>query len=285
MNHRRWTLAVPVLCALGVGPTMAADENPAGTQVSTTWPENVAGKSRLIVTDLYAVYADEAQTVEGLGAWLDAKLTILACISDCPTIRPGIVVLIEKKDDLPPNVEKWRRENVSRRRRIAWTSPIRQQSLRTSNGRPYSFFYSPYFVEGFAMPVQDAQRIGLLDNHPSPAAWVCFLPTDAYVKSAFNEKLSRHRKANIAAMKERGEKSTASDLFVWFLFTTTAEVLYPRYGAIDIELVGLQRREALWRAALDSCALDKERRQELIRKIQADIDEEWKRIWLRQPIE
>ena len=135
------------------------------------------------------------------------------------------------------------------------------------------------------MPVLEAQRIGLLDNQPSPAAWVCFLPTDAYVRSAFNERLSTHRKANVAAMKKRGEENTAADWFAWGLFNTMAEVLYPRYLAIDIELVDLQRREALWRAALDSCALNKERRQELIRKIQADIDEEWKYIWVRRPIE
>lgn len=249
------------------------------------WPRQAAGRDLQVVADNYAIYAVSQEAAEELRAWVDAELVELrARYPDLP-IQPGAVLAIEPGDEPVPGAEQWRQDNVNRRRQIVWSSPIRSQWISTGKGRPYSFFMEPYFRESFEMPWEEAVRLDLMEAVVPAPAWVCFLATEPHVTEEFNARLWQHRRECLASLSDVPWPVLLLNWWVPPVFQLVAECVFPKYRAIDVALMRLQRRETLWGTLITCAVTDESRRSSELAALQSEIDEAWEYLWVRRPIE
>ena len=286
----RRLVGLPLVC-LACAAQQPADFVPPANRAAE-WPECVAGRSRRIVTDGYVLYgrslpaAAEKQpkalrrdSLDVLRRWLDAELPTIASRYRLPEGR-GLILATGPGLEPDAALNDWRTRNVSRERRIRWTSEIRSQEIHTRAGRPYSFFHTCYFTENYSLPYEDALDAGILDPGMVKPAWIGVLTTDDHLQSAFRQKYGEHeRKVQSEASASAGE---------WLMGAGVRLALRldePKYRSIDLQLMHLQRREALAKAIINASVEDDQPRFEALTQLQRDTDEAWQELWFRRPIE
>lgn len=252
---------------------------------TTGWPPQIAGRSLRGITDDYALYANDAGSAEELRRWLDIALENFRSDESDDCTKPGVVLAIEPDEDPLLMVEQWRKENVNRDRRITWTSPIRNQTFSSTDGRPYCLFSGNYFRESFSMSFQEAIRVGILDVQDPRPAWICFFATDQHLMVAFNKQREQMDQRQSERVKDVPVMVRVLSFPSELIFSAAALVVIPKYRSIDIELMHLQRRETLNRALIKACYEDGLLRTERLKNIRDETDRAWKDIWVRRPIE
>ena len=250
------------------------------------WPSHIAGRARHVVADDYAVYAKDAAEADRINVWLEEELSVLRSAHKGALRGKGLVFAVGSGADLPPAVDEWRSQNVDRTRLIEWTSPIRSQSVSIATGRPYCLGNEPYFIESFEMAPDDAIRLGLVPAWATPA-WVCFLTTDAHVTTAFDVALKRMKKEHAEWVSDNVPAEAYLLSFpAMVLMTISAELLaYPRFRSIDVDLMHLQRRETVRRALIRYTTTDICERRQTLAALQDEVDDAWKEMWFRRPLD
>lgn len=249
------------------------------------WPQQFAGRERVVVGPEYVVYATDTDSHAGLDRWLQFELKRFRSKFELEPSNPGLIFTVESGDEPDDRVEIWRRANIRRERLIYWTSPIRRQMILTPSGRPYSASRTPYFRESFAMPVQQAFGLGLLHSRMPQPAWICFLTTDQYYFSAFDKRRSDARRRGWTKLREAPSKRLIANLPFILMMYAASGLIVPRYRQIDLQLMRLQRREVLYDSLIRSATIDDGKRRQLETSLQNRIDKRWKHIYVRRPIE
>jgi hypothetical protein len=248
------------------------------------WPEGLAGRRLRAEADAYVLYAVDADLSKRLGGWLDRELASFCSRYVLPTGR-GLVLAIEPGSEPLPELEEWRSRNIDRRRTIHWATERRSQALSTQYGRPYSFSRQPYFRESFSLPREDALRVGVRDTFTPKPAWICVLTTDAHLTDAFNEMIREHEREVSEKSAQEPERMPPDQVLCSWLFWLMYKTSVPVYRSIDIELMHLQRREALWDALIRCSSMNAKECKAALSHLQDDTDEAWKQLYFSRPIE
>lgn len=252
---------------------------------ATGWVDHIAGRKLRGITDEYALYANNAGSAEELKRWLELQLEEFRSDEAADCTKPGVVLAIEPGEEPLLMVEQWRKENVDRTRLIAWTSPIRNQTFNSPDGRPYCLSKRPYFRESFSMSYQEAIRLGILDIQDPRPAWICFLATDQHLDMAFDEQIERQRQQYGESLKEVPVIVRVLSFPAELSMSAAALFIIPRYRSIDSELMHLQRSETLNRALIKACYEGGLLRAERLKNVRDETDRVWKDIWVRRPID
>ena len=243
-----------------------------------SWPEQLAGRELRVNTKDYALYAANPKMADELHEWLMKELTQFRLEYDTKIQGPGLVLAIEPGEEPIDALEEWRKRNVRRERWINWSSPIRRQFFMSPLGRPYCLSRTNYFKESFSFPYDEALESAIVDRTTQRPGWICLLTADAHLLGAFDSTIKQRRRV---AKPVRGNAS----LGALMMFAGIRLLILPRYRTIDIELMHLQRKEALFHALLDASQMDVPRRTLARKELRATIDQEWKYRWVRRPID
>lgn len=281
-------IIIPLVLQFGCQVGQGAYRTQADQQrlAASGWPDQIAGRSLRGITDEYALYANTAGSAEELKSWLEIELEEFRSDESDDCTKPGVVLAIEPGEEPLLLVEQWRKQNVNRARLIAWTSPIRNQTFNSPDGRPYCLNKRPYFRESFSISYQESVRLSILDIQDPRPAWICFLATDQHLNMAFDEQIERQRQQYGESLKEVPAivrmLSFPSELI---MYSAAALFIIPKYSSIDSELMHLQRQETLNRVLIRCCCEDKALRSQRLENLRDQIDGAWKDIWVRRPID
>lgn len=245
----------------------AAHQVGTNVAMAPAWPQWLAGRQLHAETPDYVLYARAPRVAERLKRWLDEELSTFRDWYVFTPKGPGLVLAIEPGEEPSAPAAKWCGEQAR---------PLRDH--------PYSFRRHPYFRESFDMPVNDAVTIGLLDERVPAPAWICFLTTDEHLGAVFEAKLTVLRKEWLADLKAMPPDVWAANRWVIPLFYVGAELSFPRFRSIDVELMHLQRRETLWSALMRCVIEDESLREAEMDAVREEIDVEWQRIWDSRPM-
>jgi hypothetical protein len=248
------------------------------------WPEALAGRRLRAATDAYVLYATDANLAKQLEVWLDRELGSFCSRYVVPTGR-GLVLTIEPGGEPLPELEEWRARNVDRTRTIHWVTERRNQTVSTRHGRPYSFFAQPYFRESFSLPCEDALRVGVLDTFAPKPAWICVLSTEAHLIDAFNKRIRKHEREVWERSAQELQHMPPDQVLCQWLFWLMYKMSVPVYRSIDIEMMQVQRREALWEALIRCGGTPTKQREAALSRLQDDTDEVWKELYFSRPVE
>lgn len=244
------------------------------------WPRHLAGRELQVKTKDYALYAANPQMADELNEWLMKELTQFRLKYDTQITGPGLVLAIEPGEEPIHALEEWRKRNVRRERWINWSSPIRRQFFMSPLGRPYCLSRTNYFAESFSLPYDEAVESAILDRSLQRPGWICLLTADAHLLGAFDSTIKQRTDA-----AEHTHRRATKSLGAMMMYTMARFLIFPRYRTIDIELMHLQRKEALLHALLDASQMDVPRRTLARKELRATIDQEWKHRWVRRPID
>ena len=280
-------IIIPLLLQFGCQAGQGVYRTQAERQrlAATGWVDHIAGRKLRGITDEYALYANNAGSAAELMRWLDTELEEFRSDEADDCTKPGVVLAIEPGEEPLLMVEQWRKEIVNRTRLITWTSPIRNQTFNSPDGRPYCLTKRLYFRESFSMSYQEAVRLGILEDQDPRPAWICFLATDEHLNMAFDEQTERQRQQYGESLKEVPTIVRVLSFPAELIMSAAALFVIPKYKSIDSELMHLQRRETLNCVLIRTCYEDGLLRTERLNNIREETDRVWKDIWVRRPID
>ena len=250
------------------------------------WPSELLGRTLWVERDAYVIYATTSESAQELNDWMTHEYP--KGKFDCALNGEvkGVVFSLEHGPEPDARVEDWHKDNVRRERVIAWTSAIRNQRVRIDSGRPYSLRNRPYFRESFTICPKELRAM-LPEGAKLPyTSWVCFLCCDQNVGLSASDEMQRAREAwpaerrkiplIVRALSAPVTKLMEVSFYMW---------IYPEYRSIDLKLMRLQRRETRHEALLSSCVEGEAERTKRLAILQREIDDQWKYIWFRRPID
>jgi hypothetical protein len=255
------------------------DEEALHPQTACGWPRRLAGRELQFITDRYVLYGTDRESAKAMQEWLDAELTSFGHDYAMPEGR-GFVLMLDADQTPVPEIDCWRSETPDRSRGIHWTSHGgRGESVCSQTGRPYCFFRKPYFHESFALIRAGAAQTGDVDESIPKPAWACALSTDAQVKAAFNEKAREHERR----MDEEEKDMPGDQRLIGWMFYGVYKSFVPVWRSIDVKLMRLQRREALWQALIRNSGMPDDQQTEVLSSLRDEIDEAWKELYFSRP--
>ena len=262
---------------------------PSGTspkRAHEEWPSHIAGQARHVVANDYVVYAKDPVAAERLSVWLREELTAFRSVYEGTCDGKGLVFAVEPGVELPLTVAAWRTQNVDRSRLIVWTSPIRLQTFMSLHGRPYCLNDEPYFLESFQLPVDEAIRLGVVPEEAKPA-WICFLATDEHITTSFDVTLQHMKREHAKWVRDVVPLVVRLLSFPAILMYSAVyeSWVFPRYRMLDLDLMHLQRRETVRKALIGCSTADLSKRRLKLQALQTEVDDAWKGIWVRRPLD
>ncbi|MCH7702790.1 MAG: hypothetical protein IID37_13995 [Planctomycetes bacterium] len=291
MGQKQATRTV-LLCVVGFLPACRATSQ-TGSRLQhspNSWPAQMAGRSLQVVSDDYALYANDAGGAELLASWLDSQIVEFHKQFEDTNRAAGVVVAIEPGEEPMTALTAWRDHNDTPTQRIEWPSPNSRFGSFTGERRPYCFDRIPYFRESFGMSSDDAIELGMLQSGVEQPVWICFLATDGHFWDALATK-----QAQINEGRNRRIHELLSNAEAWPAILLSAPALplmfamagfiHVSWTQIDHSLMELQRREILWEALIDSRLNNKLAAQLELKGLRQDIDEEWRRRWFNRPMD
>lgn len=245
-------------------------------------PQEMLGYALSATHSDFAIYSTNRSAEVELARWVEAQLVEFRSLFDPDYNKRGIVFVLDGEVAPTPQLESWRAKHVSRKRSISWKSPIRRQTVKSDAGRPYCLSKTPYFSEAWWLPPKVLGRVAGVSLND--VGWVVFLVSDTHFARSFDAENGRNAKAN-----EEHLKSVPP--VVRFLSVGTEQVMrlvhiamLADYKKIDRRLMHLQRKEVLWEAFLASGS-DQNQFSTGRATLQGIVDDIWKFIWFRRPLD
>jgi hypothetical protein len=259
------------------------DEEALHPQTACGWPRRLAGRELQFITERYVLYGTDHESAKAMRDWVEAELTSFERHYTMPAGR-GLVLMLDADQAPLPEIEGWRSETPDRPRVIDWSSNDRRQAtVHSRNGRPYCLLLKPYFHESFALIRPASAQTGDVDESMPKPAWVCALSTDAQVKAAFNEEARQHERQALEKGKEEMKDMPADQRLANWMFYGMYKSFVPVWRSIDVKLMRLQRREALWQALIRNSGMPEEQQTKVLSSLRDEIDEAWKELYFSRP--
>ena len=259
------------------------DEDAIHPETVSGWPRHLAGRELQFITEHYVLYGTDRHTAKAMRKWLDIEITNFERQHDMVDGR-GLVLMLESYQAPLPEIDGWHGENPDRSRVIRWTSDgRRQETVNSRTGRPYCYFQEPYFRESYVLScVSSPGSIGSGDSTVTPT-WVCALSTDDQVMDAFNDKAREHEHKAIEKAKKEMKGMPADQHSVQWMFYGAYKLFSVKWRSIDIKLMRLERREALWEALIRNSEIPDEQQTRILTSLRDEIDEAWKKSYFSRP--
>jgi hypothetical protein len=234
--------------------------------------------------ECFAIYTRQADEAEELFAAVNMEVSAFREAHASQDLPKGVVIAIGAADALDRDIEAMRQEGRPRDRALEWTIPDRGLTVWTASGRPYTMEQGPYFREAFEIPVERAREAGLIPVEVTGISWVCILPTERYFNVSFDEVVQTRRMKMEQVVANLPAQVRAANAAALPIMRAGAEVAYVKMRYLDVKLMRLQRRETLELALLRQAFTEDELDAEL-EKLEREIDEEWRGIWRRKPVD
>ena len=132
--------------------------------------------------------------------------------------------------------------------------------------------------------MKEVTGIGLVETTDVEPAWLCFLTTDEHMRAAFQDELRQHKRDSWQSTGRVPATVRILSAPTVLLGRVLANFAYPKFLAIDMELMQLQRREVLWGSFIRSTIQDEALRSEELTRVKSQTDQAWKSIWARRPM-
>lgn len=214
----------------------------------------------------YQMYTIRSDVKSNLRRWIDQQITEFEREYGVEACGPGLIFPIEELQSVPDALREWSIENTESERTVVFTK--KNVDFVYKGGRPYCLSRGkPYFAESISVPPRVAKDLGLIEKGEELPEWICFLTTDDHWLKSFDQKWGG------GMVRLDGIPELLFRLFDWY-------VKRDKRG-IDLELMRLQRREALWAALLQACSGGRETQLRL-RELRDKTDREFGKVFLTQ---
>ncbi len=229
------------------------------------FPRQLAGRTLCSVGSGYLLYARSPGDGNELARCVHRDIEAFRSRYATTAAPAGIVLAIDSDDEPCDALELW------------W----KRQGTRLGS----SLFPTPYARGPSAIPYQECVRMGIIPSLTCPPYWVCALPTKAYLKRAFAERLREHK----ARVEEEvsGTPVVVRLIQPWAvpLYALVAEAMYARCLAIDLEVLGIQNQATLWAAILGEAIQDGPAREASLATVRVEAERARKRLMACAPLD
>ena len=213
----------------------------------------------------YEMYTISPPAESSFEEWVDQQIAEFEREYGVAVCGPELIVPIEEFQSVPNALREWSIENSGSRRTVVFKG--KNNDFVFKGGRPYCLSRgNPYFTESISVPPRVAKDLGLIEEGEALPVWMCFLTTDDHFLRSFDQRYGKG-----VEMGSGVTEKLLSGLLNWNL--------KPHYREIDLKLMRLQRREALWAALLQACSGGQETTVKL-RKLRDRTDRECVKIFL-----